>query len=69
LSRDAGDYVCNQTLYLALAHFEGPAGFIHVPPPRPALSLAKMTKAVAAGLVQLALAHRVSMAGTALAKA
>lgn len=30
-SRDAGDYLCNQTLYLTLGLFDGPAGFIHVP--------------------------------------
>ncbi|MDH7796497.1 MULTISPECIES: hypothetical protein [unclassified Beijerinckia] len=30
-SRDAGDYLCNQTLYVTLDLFDGPAGFIHVP--------------------------------------
>ena len=30
-SIDAGDYLCNQTLYLTLGLFEGPAGFIHMP--------------------------------------
>jgi len=35
ISDDAGDYVCNATLYRSLAVFEGTsrrAGFIHVPP-------------------------------------
>ena len=35
VSDDAGDYVCNATLYRSLATFEGTprrAGFIHVPP-------------------------------------
>ena len=31
LSIDAGDYVCNQTLYLTLARTRLPAGFIHIP--------------------------------------
>lgn len=31
LSNDAGDYVCNQTLYLSLARSSVPAGFIHIP--------------------------------------
>lgn len=30
-SIDAGDYLCNQTLYLTLGMFNGPAGFIHMP--------------------------------------
>jgi pyroglutamyl-peptidase len=30
-SIDAGDYLCNQTLYLTLGLFDGPAGFIHMP--------------------------------------
>jgi pyrrolidone-carboxylate peptidase len=34
MSIDAGDYVCNQTLYLSLAQTALPAGFIHVPHPR-----------------------------------
>lgn len=69
LSRDAGDYVCNQTLYLTLARFAGPAGFLHVPPPRPDLPISAMARAVAAALVQLAVQHRVSTAGLAPAKA
>ncbi len=31
LSRDAGDYLCNQALYLALQKHHGLCGFIHVP--------------------------------------
>jgi pyroglutamyl-peptidase len=31
VSIDAGDYLCNQTLYLTLGLFDGPAGFIHMP--------------------------------------
>ena len=31
ISIDAGDYLCNQTLYLTLGLFDGPAGFIHMP--------------------------------------
>lgn len=69
LSQDAGDYVCNQTLYLTLGSFEGPAGFIHVPRPSPALPVVTMARAVAAALVQLAVQYRVSTVGTALAKA
>ena len=34
LSIDAGDYVCNQTLYLSLAYSSVPAGFLHIPRPR-----------------------------------
>ena len=34
LSIDAGDYVCNQTLFLTLWRSPVPAGFIHVPRPR-----------------------------------
>ena len=33
LSIDAGDYLCNQVLYLSLALHSGPCGFIHVPKP------------------------------------
>jgi len=33
LSQDAGDYICNQTLFLSLSLFEQ-AGFIHLPKPR-----------------------------------
>ncbi len=30
-SIDAGDYLCNQALYISLAHHKGLCGFIHVP--------------------------------------
>lgn len=63
LSQDAGDYVCNQTLYLTLGQFDGLAGFIHVPPPRPTLPVSSMAKAISAGIVQLAVQHRVYTAG------
>ena len=33
LSQDAGDYICNQTLFLSLGLFEK-AGFVHLPKPR-----------------------------------
>ncbi len=34
LSIDAGDYLCNQVLFLSLGLFDGPCGFIHIPGPR-----------------------------------
>ena len=34
ISRDAGAYVCNQTLYLTLGESIGLVGFIHIPRPR-----------------------------------
>jgi pyroglutamyl-peptidase len=34
LSIDAGDYICNQTLFLTLSKTSGPVGFIHIPRPR-----------------------------------
>lgn len=34
ISIDAGDYVCNQTLYLTLLTTQIPAGFLHIPKPR-----------------------------------
>ncbi len=33
-SIDAGDYLCNQVLYLSLGLHRAPCGFIHVPKPR-----------------------------------
>ncbi len=63
-SRDAGAYVCNQTLYLTLGATVALAGFIHVPRPRgrlplhrvkqPRIALATMVQAIAAALVLLA---------------
>ena len=70
LSRDAGDYVCNQTLYLSLARAGVPAGFIHIPrlqarrrksskrPPLPNLSA--LTWAVARVLIEIAKKIRTS---------
>jgi pyroglutamyl-peptidase len=43
-SRDAGSYVCNQTLYLTLGADIPLAGFIHVPRPRGRLPMARRTK-------------------------
>ena len=70
LSNDAGDYVCNQTLYLSLARAGVPAGFIHIPrlqarrrksskrPPLPNLSA--LTWAVAWVLIEIAKKIRTS---------
>jgi pyroglutamyl-peptidase len=63
LSIDAGDYVCNQTLYTSLSSGVAPAVFIHVPrlahTPRtsersPRITLAGLTRAVEAALVAIA---------------
>lgn len=62
LSIDAGDYLCNQALYLTLAATNVPAGFIHVPKPArggrplnpPGLSIAAMARGVEAVIVLLA---------------
>ena len=62
LSIDAGDYVCNQTLYLTLSRVTGPVGFIHVPRPRkggrerPGQGL--MVEATAAALITMACVAR-----------
>lgn len=34
ISIDAGDYLCNQVLYLSLGMHQSPCGFIHIPRPR-----------------------------------
>lgn len=34
LSIDAGDYLCNQILYLSMAKHDLPGGFVHIPRPR-----------------------------------
>ncbi len=63
LSMDAGDYVCNQTLFLTLASIRGPVGFIHVPRlrkggrERPGLG-PMVEAAAAAALVMSAAARR-----------
>lgn len=56
LSQSAGTFVCNDTLYLALHHLEGPgvpAGFVHVPA-GDALSHETVVRGLVAGLGALA---------------
>lgn len=61
-SIDAGDYLCNQLLYLTLGATSVPAGFIHVPKPRcnacyfgdSRPSQASMTRAVEAAILVMA---------------
>jgi pyroglutamyl-peptidase len=66
LSMDAGDYVCNQTLYTSLASGGAPAVFIHVPrltgkrhepddDAASAITLPALTRAVEAALVAIAI--------------
>jgi pyrrolidone-carboxylate peptidase len=47
LSDDAGDYICNETLYLALGSDVPRVGFIHVPMPSERMSLQAMTDGIA----------------------
>jgi pyroglutamyl-peptidase len=63
LSIDAGDYVCNQTLYVSLSSRGAPAVFIHVPrlagtrrtsDRAPRITLPALTRAVEAALVAIA---------------
>jgi pyroglutamyl-peptidase len=64
LSIDAGDYVCNQTLYTSLASGGAPALFIHVPrltgvrresdEDAPRITLPALTRAVEVALVAIA---------------
>jgi pyroglutamyl-peptidase len=64
LSINAGDYVCNQTLYTSLASGGAPALFIHVPPlagtrhesdeDAPQITLPALTRAVEAAIVAIA---------------
>jgi pyroglutamyl-peptidase len=62
LSIDAGDYVCNQTLFWTLASFKGPVGFIHIPRPRKGgrrrPGLGRMVEATAAAALAMAVAAR-----------
>ena len=62
LSIDAGDYVCNQTLFWTLANFKGLVGFIHVPRPRKGgrrrPGLGRMVEATAAAALAMAVATR-----------
>ncbi len=58
LSIDAGDYVCNQTLFLTLARTRGPVGFIHIPRPRKGgrrrPGLGAMVEATACAVISMA---------------
>lgn len=47
LSDDAGDYICNETLYLSLGSDVPRVGFIHVPMPDVRMSLQAMTDGLA----------------------
>ena len=62
LSIDAGDYVCNQTLFLTLARTSGPVGFIHIPRLRRGgrrrPGLAAMVEAAARAIITMAIAAR-----------
>jgi pyroglutamyl-peptidase len=68
ISRDAGAYVCNQTLYLTLGEAIPLVGFIHIPRPRgrrplaraktPRIPLRVMAKAIEEALVAIALEAR-----------
>lgn len=64
LSIDAGDYVCNQTLYTSLASAGAPSVFIHVPrlagvrhdsdQDAPRITLPALTRAIEAALLAIA---------------
>jgi pyroglutamyl-peptidase len=64
ISRDAGAYVCNQTLYLTLGDTIPLVGFIHIPRPRgrrplarvktPRITLQQMARAIEDALVAIA---------------
>ncbi len=60
LSVDAGDYVCNQTLFLSLRQSGAPqspaplVGFIHVPGRRGGLTAARLSLAAATAILALA---------------
>jgi pyroglutamyl-peptidase len=64
ISRDAGAYVCNQTLYLTLGETIPLVGFIHIPRPRgrhplaraktPRITLQQMARAIEEALVAIA---------------
>ena len=62
LSMDAGDYVCNQTLFLTLARTSGSVGFIHIPRLRRGgrrrPGLAAMVEATASAVITMAVATR-----------
>ena len=46
LSDDAGDYICNHTLYLSLGSSVPRVGFIHLPAPNEQMSLAAMQNGI-----------------------
>ena len=46
ISDDAGDYICNHTLYLSLGSHVPSIGFIHLPPPNEQTSLTAMQKGI-----------------------
>jgi pyroglutamyl-peptidase len=46
LSDDAGDYICNHTLYLSLGSSVPRAGFIHLPTPNEQMTLAEMQNGI-----------------------
>lgn len=65
ISIDAGDYLCNQALYVSLGLHKGLCGFIHVPPlrknaepGRTKATLGKLENAVVTALGVVAVAHR-----------
>lgn len=57
-SMDAGDYLCNQTLWAALRSPAPIAGFLHIPRPRRGAPLTRTADAVAAAVLVLARAAR-----------
>ncbi len=54
LSDDAGDYICNHTLYLSLGSDVQKVGFIHLPMPDEIMSLQAMTDGIADVVQKLA---------------
>ena len=62
LSMDAGDYVCNQTLFLTLSRTIGSVGFIHIPRRgkggRRRPGLGAMVEATACAVITMAVAAR-----------
>ena len=53
-SDDAGDYICNHTLYLSLGSDVPTVGFIHLPMPDEVMSLQAMTDGIADVVQKLA---------------
>jgi pyrrolidone-carboxylate peptidase len=46
LSDDAGDYICNHTLYLSLGSSVPSVGFIHLPTPDEQMTLTAMQNGI-----------------------